>query len=67
MQYAFDKAMDYGHDSAEVLDRITALLSQHQSLCCSASTQVGDLLIVTFEHEEDQRGAQTLIEFVSNT
>jgi hypothetical protein len=59
--------MDYGHDSVEVLDGIAALISQHQNLCCSASTQVGDLLMSHLDMKEIREVPETLMEFVNNT
>jgi hypothetical protein len=60
-----DKEMDYSHDSVEVLNDIAALISQHQNLCCSTSTQVRDLLISYLDMKEIGEVPETLVEFVN--
>lgn len=67
MQYAFDKALDYGLDSVAVLDAIAALISQCEDLSSSASTQVADLLMSRLDMKEIREVPETLMEFVNNT
>ncbi|KXN87618.1 hypothetical protein AN958_08399 [Leucoagaricus sp. SymC.cos] len=52
LQYAFDKALDYGLDSVVVLDAIATLISEHQDLC---------------NMKEIREVPETLMEFVNNT
>ncbi|KAF9453095.1 hypothetical protein P691DRAFT_801947 [Macrolepiota fuliginosa MF-IS2] len=67
LQYAFDKALDYGLDSIPILDAIADLIAQHEDLSSSASTQVADLLMSHLDMKEIREVPETLMEFVNNT
>ncbi len=68
LQYAFDKALDYGLDSIAVLDTIAGLVSRHRGpSSISASTQVADLLMSHLDMKEIREVPDELMEFVNNT
>ncbi|KAF5360725.1 hypothetical protein D9756_004653 [Leucocoprinus leucothites] len=67
LQYAFDKALDYGLDSVAVLNAIAALILEHQDSCSPASIQVGDLLMSHLDMKEIREIPEILMEFVNDT
>lgn len=68
LQYAFDKALDFGFDSIAVLDTVAGFVSRHQDPSSgSALTQVADLLMSHLDMKGIREVPDELMEFVNHT
>lgn len=67
LEYAINKALDYGVDSFAVLDHVACAISQNLNPAFADSARVADLLLKYLEIGDARQIPSSLLEFVNDT
>lgn len=67
LQYATNKALDYGVDSSVVLDHVATIVAQNRTPAFTDSARVADLLLTHLEVNDTRQIPGVLFDFVNDT
>lgn len=67
LQYAIDRALDYGVDSVSVVNRIASTISGRPTLSVTSSTRVSELLLSSLDIADARSLPSSLFELINET
>ncbi|KAG1822871.1 uncharacterized protein BJ212DRAFT_1331086 [Suillus subaureus] len=67
LQHAVNKALDYGIDASNVLDRVAEIVSENPCPAYASSTRVADLLLTHLDMADARQLPSYIFDFVNDT